>query len=220
MQTSFFADNKAQTSSSANSAIATASGGSPQDLFTTLLVAQIKNQNPLEPTDPSQFVNQLTQLSQMESLQNLASQSSANASMIQSLQVLGLGSQVGSQVMAQTDQLTLGSDAVAGAFTLANASAKTTLVLTDAGGAEHRIELGTRAPGEVAFSIDPAQLALPAGRYTVAVETSTKEAPAIEVAGTLQSVRLSGSGDVVLKVDHLGEVSPASVTRFNGRSAS
>jgi len=37
-----------------------------KDMFTKLLVAQIRNQDPLSPTDPSQFVNQLTQLSQTE----------------------------------------------------------------------------------------------------------------------------------------------------------
>jgi hypothetical protein len=63
-------------------------------MFTKLLVAQIQNQDPLEPTDPSQFVNQLTQLSQTESLQTLASQATASASLLQSLQALALGAQV------------------------------------------------------------------------------------------------------------------------------
>ena len=34
--------------------------------FLTLLVAQIKNQNPLNPTDSVQFLTQLTQYSQLE----------------------------------------------------------------------------------------------------------------------------------------------------------
>ena len=34
--------------------------------FLTLLVAQIKNQNPLNPTDGVQFLTQLTQFSQLE----------------------------------------------------------------------------------------------------------------------------------------------------------
>ena len=37
-----------------NSAIG--ANGEISNLFTTLLVAQIKNQNPLEPTDPAEFV--------------------------------------------------------------------------------------------------------------------------------------------------------------------
>ncbi len=36
------------------------------DTFLQLLVAQIKNQNPLDPTDSLQFVSQLAQFSQLE----------------------------------------------------------------------------------------------------------------------------------------------------------
>src|SRR5690606_40146027 len=64
------------------------------------------------------------------------------------------------------------SGKVSGSFTLASASAQTALVLTDAAGAQHRIELGTRAPGDVAFQVDPAKLGLPAGSYGLSVERS------------------------------------------------
>lgn len=218
MQTSFFTDSQASQRNS-NGVTAATGGGSPKELFTTLLVAQIKNQNPLEPTDPSAFVGQLTQLSQMEALQNMTSQGNTNVAMLESLQALGLGAQVGAEVMVQTGEITLGNEPVKGAFTLGSASSQTTLVLTDAGGLEHRLELGTRSPGEVAFSVDPAKLGLPAGHYTLAVETASKEAPSVEVAGTLQSVKLSAAGGVLLSVSHLGEVAPSAITRFNGRSA-
>lgn len=209
------------TSASSNTgAITAAAGGSTQDLFTTLLVAQIKNQNPLEPNDPSEFVSQLTQLSQTEALQSLVSQNASNAGMLDSLQVLSLGAQVGSEVWARTESVTLGSEPVRGALTLTSPSTQTTLVLKDPAGTERRIELGSRPKGEVSFSIDPAELGLPAGTYSVAVETSTKETPAIEVAGTLQSVRLSAAGGVALSITGLGETAPTAITRFNGRTAS
>ncbi|HEY1228830.1 MAG TPA: flagellar hook capping FlgD N-terminal domain-containing protein, partial [Ramlibacter sp.] len=67
-----------------------------RDMFTKLLVAQIQNQDPLTPQDPTTFVNQLSQLSQTEALQNLSQLSSANASILQSMQTLAMGSQVGS----------------------------------------------------------------------------------------------------------------------------
>jgi flagellar basal-body rod modification protein FlgD len=35
-------------------------------MFLNLLVAQIKNQDPLNPTDSAQFVSQLTQISELE----------------------------------------------------------------------------------------------------------------------------------------------------------
>lgn len=218
MQTSFFTDGQAAKSNSSAITAATG-GGSPKDLFTTLLVAQIKNQNPLEPTDPSAFVNQLTQLSQMESLQNLSSQSSTNVAMLESLQALGMGAQVGSQVMVKTNEVQLGQDVVNGAFNLSSASPSTAVVLTDASGASYRLNLGARPVGETTFAIDPVKLGLPQGRYSVAVDSASGESPAIEVAGTLQSVKLSASGGVVLDVAHIGETAPATITRFNGRSA-
>lgn len=206
---------------SASDAVQAANGeqGSPTELFTRLLVAQIRNQNPLEPTDPSDFVNQLTQLSQVESLQALAQQTGANASVLSSLQVLALGAQVGSEIMVNTDTVEVGSEPVSGAFTLASSSARTTLVLSGPDGVERRIELGTRAAGEVPFELDPAALGLPAGAHTLRVETETGETPATEIAGRLLSVRMAGNGNVALNVAGPGEVSPAYITRFNGRPA-
>ncbi len=56
-----------------------------EQTFLKLLVAQIKNQNPLNPTDAVQFVGQLTQYSELEQLigirsgmQQLTAQSSAD----------------------------------------------------------------------------------------------------------------------------------------------
>jgi len=77
----------------ASGALPIGNAAATSDMFTKLLVAQIKNQDPLEPTDPSQFVKQLTQLSQTESLQSLASQATTNASLLQSIQALALGAQ-------------------------------------------------------------------------------------------------------------------------------
>jgi len=42
-----------------------------KDTFLKLLVAQIKNQNPLNPTDSVQFLGQLTQYSELEQLMNI-----------------------------------------------------------------------------------------------------------------------------------------------------
>ena len=67
----------------------------PQDMFIRLLVAQVRNQDPLEPKDPSEFVSQLATLSQTEALQTLVSQNNGTAAMLDSMQVLSLGGQVG-----------------------------------------------------------------------------------------------------------------------------
>jgi flagellar basal-body rod modification protein FlgD len=42
-----------------------------ESTFLTLLVSQLKNQDPLNPTDSTQFVSQLTSYSQLEQLINI-----------------------------------------------------------------------------------------------------------------------------------------------------
>jgi flagellar basal-body rod modification protein FlgD len=193
------------------------SNGEVSQLFTTLLVAQIKNQNPLEPADPSEFVNQMTQLSQMEALQNLATQTTANGAMLESMQVLALGGQVGSEVTATTSSVVLGGEPVRGRFTLADSSADVAVILEGEDGQQRRIDFGTRAAGETAFTLDPATLGLPAGTYSIRVDTASKQSVAVEVAGTLRNVRLSASDGLVLNVANVGQVLPGAITGFQGR---
>lgn len=217
MQTSL--NTTSSGTSASSTSVTAASGDTPSELFTTLLVAQIKNQNPLEPADPSEFVGQLTQLSQMEALQKLVSQGTASSAAMESMQIMSLGAQVGSTVSVSTDTLSIGSQPLSGSFTLASSTSASALVLSDAGGRKYRLELGTQSPGEVAFTINPAVMGLPAGDYAVSVETDSGSTAGVEISGELQRVRL-GSAGVMLSVAGLGDVSAARVTGFNGRAAS
>ena len=210
--------NTSATQAGAANATGGVSGnGEVSQLFTTLLVAQIKNQNPLEPADPSEFVGQMTQLSQMEALQGLAAQNKSNGAMLESLQVLALGGQVGSQVSAVTDRVVVGSAPIAGRFTLADGSADVSLVIEGSTGRQQRIAFGTRGAGEVPFTIDPQALGLTPGTYSVRVEAASKEKAAVEVSGTLQTVRLSPTDGLVLAVANVGQIAPSAITAFNGR---
>jgi len=56
------------TSTGTSSGASTSLGGSApsEQMFLQLLVAQLKNQDPLSPTDSTQFVSQLAQFSELE----------------------------------------------------------------------------------------------------------------------------------------------------------
>ncbi len=189
-----------------------------KDMFTKLLVAQIRNQDPLAPSDPSQFVNQLSQLSQTEALQQLAQTQSASASMLQSLQVLAMGAQVGSEVAVATGRVRIGDDKISGNVQLSGANSATSLILTGAGGQQHRISLPPHGAGALPFTIDPAALGLAPGNYSISAEASDGTKPAVEVTGRLDSVRMSGAGGIVLQVAGIGEVDPSMITGFNGKA--
>ena len=189
-----------------------------KDMFTKLLVAQIRNQDPLAPSDPSQFVNQLSQLSQTEALQQLAQTTSASASVLQSLQVLAMGAQVGSEVSVQSSRVTLDGDKLSGSVQLGAASSATSLVLTGIDGKQTRVSLPSHGAGALPFTIDPAALGLAPGKYSISAEASDGTKPAVEVTGRLDSVRMSAAGGILLKVAGIGEVDPSSVTGFNGKA--
>jgi flagellar basal-body rod modification protein FlgD len=189
-----------------------------KDMFTRLLVAQIRNQDPLSPSDPSQFVNQLSQLSQTEALQNLTKTTSASTSLLESLQVLALGAQVGSNVSVATDGVKLDESKVRGVINLGGASAETRLTLTGLDGEEHVITLPAHGAGPLEFTIDPVALKLPPGPYRLQAQASDGTKPQVEVICRLDSVRMSATGGVVLQVEHLGEIDPSAITGFNGKA--
>jgi flagellar basal-body rod modification protein FlgD len=62
--------NNQQTSGASTPANATSNTDSltSEQTFLKILVAQIQNQDPTSPTDPTQFVSQLTQYSELEQL--------------------------------------------------------------------------------------------------------------------------------------------------------
>ena len=188
-----------------------------KDMFTKLLVAQIRNQDPLAPSDPSQFVNQLSQLSQTEALQQLAQTTSASASVLQSLQVLAMGAQVGSEVSVETSRVRLDGDKVSGSVQLSGASSLTNLVLTGVDGTQTRVSLPPHGAGALPFTIDPATLGLAPGNYSISAEASDGTKPAVEVTGRLDSVRMSATGGILLQVAGIGEIDPSSVIGFNGK---
>ena len=56
---------------SSNQTISTTDPLGSESTFLTLLVSQLQNQDPLNPTDSNEFVSQLTGFSQLEQLMNI-----------------------------------------------------------------------------------------------------------------------------------------------------
>lgn len=65
--------NATQTSGTSQATASTAASPSTdvtKNMFLQLLVAQLKNQDPLNPSDPTQFITQLAQFQQLEQSMN------------------------------------------------------------------------------------------------------------------------------------------------------
>src|SRR5215470_13973527 len=66
-----------------------------QNQFLTLMLAQLKNQDPMKPQDPTQFLSQLAQFSTVTGIQNMQGSVEALAQSLRSTQVLNGTSLVG-----------------------------------------------------------------------------------------------------------------------------
>ncbi len=80
------------------SQVSSVSAGIARDQFLQLLVAQLQNQDPLNPVSDTDFIAQLSQLSQLESLQSL----DANFGQVLRLQQLTSGTSLVGKTVTYT----------------------------------------------------------------------------------------------------------------------
>lgn len=181
--------------------------------FLTLLVAQIQYQDPTNPVDSTEYLQQYATMSQVKSMENMTTLGQSNLVLMDNLQTLTAAGLVGQEVMVSVGWLDLGSEAISGQVKLQHPAARTTLELTDALGKRTTVELGPQAAGTVAFTLDPVRLGLAPGRYEVAVESDNGESPPVEVAGLVNKVRVSTEGPI-LDVAGVGAVPFYNIIEF------
>jgi flagellar basal-body rod modification protein FlgD len=78
------------TPTTTSSSSAQGTNGMGKDTFMKLLVAQMANQNPMEPTDDKEMIAQMTQFSTLEQITNMATESSKSATASQMSQAVNL----------------------------------------------------------------------------------------------------------------------------------
>jgi flagellar basal-body rod modification protein FlgD len=116
-----------------------AGSAGPQELgqnqFLRLMMAQLRNQDPFKPTDPTQFLSQLAQFSQVTSMQNVESSIATLASSLRSTQVLNGTALVGHEVLAPATSNTIEAGAaVKGAVEVPNGAVAVEVAVRDAAG--------------------------------------------------------------------------------------
>ena len=84
---------------------------SDKDTFLQLLVAQLRYQDPMNPTDSSQFLTQTAQFNALEQMQAVAAQT---ASLLSSSTAFGATNLIGKNVTYTQDDGTTGSGVVSG----------------------------------------------------------------------------------------------------------
>lgn len=159
-----------------------------KDDFLKLLVAQLKNQDPLAPQDNSQFVAQLAQFSSLEAAMGTNSRLDTITGQNQGLANTQVVSLVGKIATVKGSLVTApgsGSPVPIG-FTLSAASDTTNVSIQNSAGQVIRtIPIGAHNAGLVKMSWDGKDdhgNVMPAGTYAVSVQAKTKDGSAVSVA--------------------------------------
>ncbi|KIQ02585.1 MULTISPECIES: flagellar hook assembly protein FlgD [Pseudomonas] len=127
-----------------------------KDQFLNLLVAQLNNQNPLEPQGNGEFIAQLAQFSTVEGVEKLNSSMETILSGYQSSQALQASSLVGRKVIVPVDKAVVDtSESFKASAVLPTSSSNVYVNVYDTAGAVvSRINLGEQQAGNVSFIWD------------------------------------------------------------------
>lgn len=187
------------------------------DKFMTLLITQMRNQDPLNPMDNAQVTSQLAQLSTVSGINQLNSTLDALNGSYQTTQSLQAVGMIGHGVFAPGNEVTLKDEAALFGVELAEPADSVKLTIRDAAGnAVHTITLDAQDAGVQAMhwdgTTDSGEVAED-GVYTFEVE-AMRAGEKIE-AGTLGFGEVAsvttGAQGVKLSVTGLGEITLADI---------
>jgi flagellar basal-body rod modification protein FlgD len=200
-----------QTSSASAVANAVTDNGLGEDAFLKILMAQIQNQDPLQPMDDTTFVTQLAQFSALE--QQVSTNQFLQTQTTQQQQQLNTQDTalVGQVVTVSGASTNLGSNGLAApiGFTLGAPAQAVTVNITDSSGnAVNSFSLGAEPAGPIQTTwngLNSGGTQQPAGTYNISVSATDANGNSVVVSqqstGVVQSVSF-GSGGATLVLNN------------------
>ncbi len=198
----------------AGAALASAKGhvdlmGDTQDRFLTLLITQLRNQDPLNPMENEQITSQLAQLSTVQGIQQLNDTLLALSGQMDVSQSMQAANLIGKPVLVPGSKISLGSNPgnadikVATPFgvdLMSPADKVTVSILSSSGSVVREMELDINEPGVYSFDWDGRDNTgqpVADGAYNVEVKASLADAPVSAEAlryGLVDSVAYTTKG--------------------------
>ncbi|MFZ5484331.1 MAG: flagellar hook assembly protein FlgD [Pseudomonadota bacterium] len=159
-----------------------------QERFLSLLVTQLKNQDPMNPMENAELTSQLAQMSTVEGVNNLNTTMNELLNGFYATQNLQAASLIGHQVLADGDLIGLYEGQAGGGVNLEKSADAVVVTIEDAAGEVVKtIDLGPQSAGITHFvwdGTDDAGNALPEGDYRMNVLAS-------QAGGTVPATTLS-----------------------------
>ncbi|MBK7613379.1 MAG: flagellar biosynthesis protein FlgD [Vitreoscilla sp.] len=134
MSTSAVGNSTATNTATASSSLTATNASEQADRFLKLLVAQMKNQDPLNPLDNAQVTSQMAQISTVSGLDKVNTSVNSLGTQFTSLQAMQAAALVGHDVVVEGNKLRMNGAAADGGFELGSKADKVAIQITNAAG--------------------------------------------------------------------------------------
>jgi len=192
-----------------------------QERFMALLVAQLKNQDPMAPMDNAQVTSQMAQLNTVTGISDMNKTMEKMAAGLAGNQTVQATGMLGRTVMMEGNSLTLKDAKANGALELKQAADKVTVNVKDrAGNVVQSLDMGAQSKGVLEFDWDGKNAdgkTVADGRYSFEVIATAAGQPAQTVAlskTVVQGLRNAGSDGAMLLTSDGSEVSMSSIKQI------
>ena len=147
-----------QLNNAAGTASVTKNEAGSEDRFLKLLVAQMQNQDPMNPLDNAQVTSQMAQINTVTGIQQVNETLKDMATQFSGMQVLQGSTMVGHDVLLESNQLSRNAGVAAGAIDLAGKADTVKIdILSPGGQVLDSLNLGPKSAGRQNFSWDASQ---------------------------------------------------------------
>lgn len=156
------ATNGAGATGTASSAVAdpNTDPNAAQDRFLKLLVAQLNNQDPMNPLDNAQMTSQMAQINTVTGIQQLNQTMTSMAAQFNTLQVMQGTALVGRSVLTEGSSVTMADKSGTGGFELGSAATGVKVEILTAGGQlVDTVDMGAQSAGRHIFNWDASKYA-------------------------------------------------------------
>lgn len=190
----------ATTTTSSSSSTSSSSTLSSSD-FLSLLVSELQNQDPLNATSTTDFINQLTSYANFSQQQSINSNLTSLSSSFSSLVTLNSVNYIGHTVEAKTDTSALSNGSATFGYSLSSAASNVSISVSDSSGNVVYTGTGTGNVGSNTFTWDGKNSSgtqlTDGGQYTVAVTATDSAGNSVlnytTVTGTVTGIDTSTS---------------------------
>jgi len=196
----------ASTSTTASTSSTSSSTSISSTDFLNLLVSELQNQDPLNATSTTDFINQLTSYANFNQQQSINSGLTSLAGSFSSLVTLNSVNYIGHTVEAKTDTATLTNGSATFGYSLSSAASNVAISVKDSSGNTVWSGSGTGNSGSNSFSwdgktSDGTQLS-DGGQYTISVTATDSAGNSVfnysTITGTVTGIDASTSTPALL----------------------